>query len=219
MKSVLLLSFVLLLSWTPTQQEGASALMAADRAFAEDTAADGLEGWLRWFAPDATIATRTGELRTGSAELREYYASIGFPPARFSWEPASGALSEAGDLGYTVGSWTIRAPDAPAQPGAVLAEGRYLSVWRRQADGAFRVVADMGGREDVRTRFEEAEGPPLEWSSTSERFEQAESGELAFTLASWTARMEAAEHRGLMLTVWRRSGEKAWEIAAEIGSE
>jgi len=213
----ILLATLALFPWTRQEGDPAAALLAADRAFCEATAEGGLDAWLGWFAPDAVVATPSGELRSGPAELRAYYASMGFPPARFHWEPTAAGLAEARDLGWSRGSWEIRAPAGPSGPEPVVAGGSYLTIWKKQPDGAYRVVTDSGGRDDVRTRLGEVGGPPLDWSCTTARFEAASSGELAFTLGRWTALTEEDEREGTLITVWRRAPDGAWEIETEIG--
>ena len=47
-----------------------------------------------------------------------------------------------GDLGYTVGTWERRA--APGGGQTAVTRGNYLTVWKKQADGAWRVSFDTG---------------------------------------------------------------------------
>jgi ketosteroid isomerase-like protein len=56
------------------------------------------------------------------------------------WEPTASGLAPAGDLGWTVGEWTWSAND----PGGGEARGSYVTVWRRQADGSWKVLFDTG---------------------------------------------------------------------------
>lgn len=208
---------------TPPVSDDAEVLREADRAFCAETTERGLGGWLAWFAPDAVVATPGGELRNGAEEIAAYYGSLAFPPPGFSWAPDGAGLAGSGELGFTVGAWEIRPPGA--KPDAPTSGGRYLTVWRRQPDETFRVVADLGGDVDFRTRVAEDAGPALEWACTTERFEVAESGELAFALGSWSARAEhpetgaASDHEGRYLSVWRRAPEGAWTVVGEIGFE
>jgi ketosteroid isomerase-like protein len=56
------------------------------------------------------------------------------------WEPRGGQLSETGDVGFTWGTWTRRLRgDASGQ----VETGRYLTTWRRTAEG-YRWTADLG---------------------------------------------------------------------------
>lgn len=58
------------------------------------------------------------------------------------WMPRSAEVAESGDLGYTWGLYTITWQD---ENGDTLSSfGKYLNVWRKQEDGCWKVVVDMG---------------------------------------------------------------------------
>lgn len=59
-----------------------------------------------------------------------------------SWEPVTGLVAKSGDLGYTWGRYEMRMADASGD--TVSHFGKYLNVWRRQKDGSWRVLVDMG---------------------------------------------------------------------------
>ena len=100
-------------SWTQDAAQDpaertADVLMEADRAFSADTEERALEGWLAWFADDATVVRQNGEPVRGATELRAYYRSLpGFPPAGFRWEPKSAGLAKSSDLGWTAGTYSV----------------------------------------------------------------------------------------------------------------
>src|SRR5512138_816332 len=87
--------------------DSGDVLRRADRDFCRDTRAQGLEGWLKWFAEDATLAQQNPPV-TGNAALREFYKGL-FSRADldFSWEPGHAELFPAGDLGYTSGRYSM----------------------------------------------------------------------------------------------------------------
>ena len=62
---------------------------------------------------------------------------------QIEWAPVASGLSPAGDLGYTVGTSRYTAPDAS---GARVETGRgsYVSIWRKQSDGGWKVLFDTG---------------------------------------------------------------------------
>ena len=128
---------LLLAGCTPTPDP--AVLMEADRAFAADVAAGGADAWAAWFAPDgAMVQEGTGEIR-GRAAIREAVAYLDQPGPTLTWEPTRADIAASGDLGWTTGTYVFRAtPDAPPN------RGRYVSIWRKQPDGAWRVVMDLG---------------------------------------------------------------------------
>lgn len=57
--------------------------------------------------------------------------------------------SEAGDLGYTLGTW--RSTRYTAEGRGQVITGKYVTIWRKQADGSWKVVFD-GGNPDTSPR-------------------------------------------------------------------
>ena len=121
--------------------EDAKALVAADLAFGEATAAEGLEGWLSWFAPDAVIYPASRPAVKGLAAIRDYYKEAGFDPKGLKWKPTESRVSAAGDMGFTSGTWEM---ETVSDGKRRIARGKYLTVWQRQRDGRYRVLADIG---------------------------------------------------------------------------
>ena len=113
-------------------------VIAADRAFAALSAAKGPRAaFLEYLAPSATMVL-VGTVETGArAKL------IGDFPAdpaafRLNWTPVGGAMSEDATLGVTWGTFTREFGGRRA------GEGAYTTVWRKQADGGWKVIEDTG---------------------------------------------------------------------------
>jgi ketosteroid isomerase-like protein len=117
-------------------------LLEADRAFDAETARRGLDGWMAWFAPDAKLISAEG-IVAGAAEIRRFYSGM-FAQREFSirWTPVHAEASQDGSFGYTLGSATISFRNGKGEK--VSRAGRYLTVWKRQPDGKFKVLSDMG---------------------------------------------------------------------------
>jgi ketosteroid isomerase-like protein len=117
-------------------------VMEADRVFAREVAANGLEAWVSAFAQDGAMLPASGPVLVGHEAVREAMASaFQIPGFSLAWEPLGGAVSQSGDLAYTFGNYEHKVDSE------VVTRGRYVTVWRRQADGQWRVVADIGNRE------------------------------------------------------------------------
>jgi ketosteroid isomerase-like protein len=61
------------------------------------------------------------------------------PGFRLLWEPRFGDIAASGDLGYLTGPSETIVPDQPTR------HGNYFSVWKKQSDGQYRVILDIGG--------------------------------------------------------------------------
>jgi ketosteroid isomerase-like protein len=120
--------------WKRAVHKPAPDLEAADRAFAASTAQLGVDGWVAAFDPRGGMMRKAGRVSYSAIgdAMRETLAS-----GRLSWTPtASGA---SGNLGYTVGKATYTGPKA--------ADGwrsTYVTIWRRQPDGTWKVLFDTG---------------------------------------------------------------------------
>jgi ketosteroid isomerase-like protein len=80
------------------------------------------------FAPDPQNGKKTWEARPAR-------------PGLLSWEPIYADISAAGDLGYTTGPWEFRPKGADDKP---VAFGNFMTIWKKQADGSFKFLLDLG---------------------------------------------------------------------------
>jgi ketosteroid isomerase-like protein len=120
-----------------------ASLMAADEAFAAATADRGLEGWLAAYdssgiqmEPDVPFTPGIPAIRAAMAPA---FADTTF---RLTWQPTMAFASAAGDLGYTLGTWQSTHYNAEGK--GQVTTGKYVTIWRKQADGSWKVVFDGG---------------------------------------------------------------------------
>lgn len=117
----------------------AQALLDADRAFAADARERGLaQAFLAVLGEGAVV------FRPGPVAARAWFEQHAGPAEVVEWWPDTAELAGSGDFGWTAGAWELREPGADDLPGATLARGRYLTVWRLERRGDWRVVLDHG---------------------------------------------------------------------------
>lgn len=129
----------------PKKQAAAiKAIQQADLDFCAATKAKGLDGWMSYFADDATGFPAGKPLIHGKAALREYYAAAIFSATDLTidWKPVQADAAASGDLGYTIGTAEFRFRDKDGK--MTSRPGKYLTVWKKQADGSWKVAADLG---------------------------------------------------------------------------
>jgi ketosteroid isomerase-like protein len=115
------------------------ALADAERAFARAATEKGIrDSFLEYFADDA-IAFNPAPI-SAKDRLRSRPARP-FSEYELRWEPRTGEIAASGELGWLTGPSTFI---DHTSPGAQPQHGNYLSVWRRQADGPWRVFIDIG---------------------------------------------------------------------------
>jgi ketosteroid isomerase-like protein len=72
---------------------------------------------------------------------RQLYLKRPVSDAQLNWQPIFADVARAGDLGYTTGPWEYKKNKGDAKPSAY---GQFFSVWKKQADGKWKVVFDGG---------------------------------------------------------------------------
>ena len=119
------------------------ALLAADRAFDAATADKNIDGFSSFLADNvSTLRADQPILRGKAAMLQEWRSLLENRSISLRWQPASAEISKSGDLGYTVGSYTMT---RKGDKGSVtLGTGKYLTVWRLQKDRSWKVEFDTG---------------------------------------------------------------------------
>lgn len=117
-------------------------LLAADRSFARATSARGAEGWTSWFLEGGGMIG-PGYRVQGLAAVRDAMrAAFARPGYRIEWEPAEAHPGPGSATGFTVGSYRILTRESGGV--AVVERGRYVTLWRRDEAGRWRVRLDVG---------------------------------------------------------------------------
>ncbi len=121
---------------------GSDLVMSADRAFAEMGSKQGPRAaFVEWVADDAVAFGPRG-IEYG-ADVRESFRRGFQGNPQFEWGPTIADLSPSGDMGFTVGEARISAAGANGGPPRV-SFSKYLTIWKRQPDGGYKFVVDMG---------------------------------------------------------------------------
>ena len=109
-------------------------MIAVDSAFAARSAAVGAAiAFAEYVADDGISLGAVGAPACGKDAVGAQLDGVA--PSALEWSPIIGDAS--GDLGYTVGTATIRGESG-------VHYSKYLTVWKRQPDGAWRFVVDGG---------------------------------------------------------------------------
>lgn len=128
----------------PAYSAGVAFLFDLEAKFAADTAKGGGAAFARWFADDAV------ELANGQAPVvgqSAIAANTTWSPESYqlTWTPEGGRMSPAGDMGFTWGHYEGRSKDRDGTPHVTT--GRYMTVWKKQADGSWKVALDASNSE------------------------------------------------------------------------
>ncbi len=123
-----------------SDQSAMESLANAERAFAKYSVDHGVrEAFITFFAEDG-INFQPHPTNTIES-YRNRPAPTTPPQIVLKWSPIYGDISQAGDIGYTTGPYTLEDRSPAKRP---TQHGMYSSVWKKQADGSWKVLIDLG---------------------------------------------------------------------------
>ena len=116
--------------------EANSTLAAAETAFAAHSVREGMRrAFLANFADDGVF------VRGGWINSSNYLSKQPDRPFLLEWRPVYVETAASGDMGLSTGPSKFSSKEDPAQaPGY----GQFVSVWRREGSGPWRVAVDLG---------------------------------------------------------------------------
>lgn len=132
----------------PMLSPGVILLMELEGRFAQAVAAGGGKAFVDWFADDA-VALNNGQAATlGRAAIA---AQAQWDPKEYqlTWTPQGAQMGPSNDMGFTWGHYEGRSKDKNGQP--VVISGRYMTVWKKMADGSWKVAMDASANEPAQT--------------------------------------------------------------------
>ncbi|HEY1767699.1 MAG TPA: nuclear transport factor 2 family protein [Terracidiphilus sp.] len=127
-----------------TVNPGKMLLFDLEARFQKDVATRGGPGFAEWFAPDGVL------LGNGAAPLMGKVAiaqSTTWSPKDYQlvWTPTDAIMGPSGDIGYTWSHYEGHSKDANGNP--VVTSGRFITIWRKEPDGSWKVALDAGANE------------------------------------------------------------------------
>jgi ketosteroid isomerase-like protein len=83
--------------------------------------------------------------RPGAVNGKKWMLEHPVPPSDkkplLAWQPAYAGMAASGDMGFTTGPWEAKGDIKDEKPSAY---GHFMTVWKKQADGSWRFVVDLG---------------------------------------------------------------------------
>jgi ketosteroid isomerase-like protein len=131
------LVLLFLLSISTACQTGATsatdeaALRKLDDEWSKAIGARDVEKTISYYTDDA-----------GKEPIRSLWKSmLDSPSFTGGWKATKVEVARSGDLAYVSGNYEFTEKDDSGKP--ITDKGKYLEVWRKQADGSWKCVADM----------------------------------------------------------------------------
>ena len=110
-------------------------VFAAESSFAASMARRDLKAFAALVSREAVFFSDTAALRGKEAVVEAWRKFFLEPKAPFSWRPETVEVLSSGTLGLTSG---------PVHDPAGKLIGTFTSIWRRDADGSWRIIFDKG---------------------------------------------------------------------------
>lgn len=125
-----------------TRAADEAAIRALIKEWSAAALAKDAEKFVSFYAEDAVLMLEDAPDMRGMAALREGAGGMMQDPHfALSFEADNVVVARSGDLAYETGSYilTTSAPEG----GPVTENGYYVVVWRKQADGGWKVAVDV----------------------------------------------------------------------------
>jgi ketosteroid isomerase-like protein len=117
-------------------------LRQLEAEFMKAAAERGSQGYLSYYADDAVELPNRGPIVQGKVNIAKGMGFLDQKDNHLTWTPVGADISASGDLGYTYGTFEYRSKDKEGKP--TIDHGKYTSIWKKQNDGSWKVVLDMG---------------------------------------------------------------------------
>jgi ketosteroid isomerase-like protein len=124
-----------------TRAADEAALRSADENWAKAAQTKQVAAWIAFYADDAVVQPPNDKIEDNRQDITK---SIGdlleLPALVIDWQPAKVETAGSGDLGYVRGTYTASFHNPKGE--TVNDRGKYLEVWRKQADGNWKCIVD-----------------------------------------------------------------------------
>ena len=139
---VILLSIFVLVQLAAQGQPALQEMVKTEQAFSKMAEEKNThDAFMAFIADDGLL------FRPGAVNGKKWMIDHPPPPAKsdkrplLAWQPAFAGMSASGDMGFTTGPWEAKADIKDEKPQGY---GHFMTVWKKQADGSWKFVVDLG---------------------------------------------------------------------------
>jgi ketosteroid isomerase-like protein len=125
-----------------TAKADADTLRQLEADFMKAAAERGSQGYMAFYADDAAELPNGEDMLQGKENIAKTMGFLDDKNNHLTWTPVHADMAASGDLGYTYGTYEFRSKDKDGKP--TVEHGKYASIWKKQKDGSWKVVMDMG---------------------------------------------------------------------------
>ena len=124
-----------------TRAADEKALRDTDMAWSKSAEQKSADVHIAYYTDDAVVMPANAPLATGREPIRKLIGDLyALPGMSVKWTPSRVDVAKSGDIGYTQGTYELTVNDAQGKP--TTEHGKYLEVWKKQADGSWKCAVD-----------------------------------------------------------------------------
>jgi ketosteroid isomerase-like protein len=134
------LAFVCVAKAADTKIE--QALRDLDAQWSKDAGSKNVDKTVSYYAESAVVMPPNAAAATTKEAIRSAWKEmLTTPGAAISWKTTKVEVAKSADLAYVSGTYEETMTDASGKP--VNDRGKYVEIFKKQADGTWKVVADI----------------------------------------------------------------------------
>jgi len=128
-----------------TRAADEKAIRDSETAWVKEFAAKDMDKIVAHYADDGMVLLSNAPTMVGKDAIRAGMKDTVIDP-KFSLDLKTVKVEVSGDLAYSQGTYSVMAPDPKTKK--VMAEtGRYVEVYKKQPDGAWKMIEDINSPE------------------------------------------------------------------------
>jgi ketosteroid isomerase-like protein len=126
-----------------TRAADAETIHQIEVQWSKDSEAHLIEPMMSHYANDAVEYSPNSPVLRGKDAIRKGWTeSFALPGFSLTWMPEKVEVAKSGELAYSRGPFVVKQTGKDGKP--TERHGSYLTVWKKQADGTWKVIEDIG---------------------------------------------------------------------------
>ena len=120
-----------------------NAIHEVETKWGNDMRAKDLDKWMNYYASDGVVLMPNAPAITGLDNIRAALKPmLADPNFSLTFQATKVEVAKSGDLAYAQGTYSMQMTD-PKTNQPVTDRGKYITVFRKQSDGGWKVAQDM----------------------------------------------------------------------------
>jgi uncharacterized protein (TIGR02246 family) len=139
---IALFLFIFIFSVSAADSKIEQAVRDQDAEWSKAAESRDVDKLVSFCADDAVVLPAHAAIATTKDSIRNIFQRLlSIPGIALSWKPTKVTVARSGDLAYSSGTYEMSAPDDSGK--SVTDHGKYVAVWKKQADGNWKVAVDI----------------------------------------------------------------------------